>query len=228
MGIYDTASLNNPLLRKKIAPLGWEVPTDEKWSVLTDFLGGETVAGGKMKESGTLHWLSPNTGATNISGYTALPGGNRQPFPSINFDGMTAVGYWWSLSEFDTTTAWCRNIDYINIFISRYSDTKKSGFSVRCIKSTSLNNQSFNDNSFNIYPNPTKDQITIDLGTNSNIIGWSYEIVNSLGQKVLNGVLNSQQNTVQLNNIKAQGVYFVNIYDSSNSLLGIKKIIIHQ
>ena len=228
MGIYDTASLNNPLLRKKIAPAGWEVPTDEKWTTLTDYLGGETVAGGKMKESGTLHWASPNTGATDISGFTALPGGKRQPPVFINFDGMTAIGYWWSVSDFDTTTAWCRNIDYINISISRYSDTKKSGFSVRCIKSTSLNNQSFNENSFNIYPNPSKDYINIDISNLTDTNGWRYKIVNTLGQEVLKGVLSYQQNIVQLNNIKGHGIYFVKIYDSSNNLLDTKKIIIQQ
>ena len=224
MGIYDTASLNNPLLRKKIAPAGWEVPTDSKWTTLTDFLGGVTVAGGKMRESGTLHWLSPNTGATNSSGFTALPGGLRQDFRF--FDGMTVDGYWWSVTDFDTGTAWCRYLNFVDTEIMRFSDTKISGFSVRCLKSSALNNQSFRDNLFNIYPNPAKDQITIDLGTTSNTMGWSYKIVNTLGQEVLNGALNSQQNTIQLNNIKGQGVYFVKVYDGSNALMETKKIII--
>ena len=84
------------------------------------------------------------------------------------------------------------------------------------------------NNEFSIYPNPAKDQITIDLGNNSKAIGWSYKIVNTLGQEVLNGDLNSQQNTIQLSNIKGQGVYFVKIYDSSNNLFHTKKIIIKQ
>ena len=82
------------------------------------------------------------------------------------------------------------------------------------------------NNEFSIYPNPAKDQITIDLGTNLNAMGWSYKIVNTLGQEVLNGALNSQQNTIQLNNIKGQGVYFVKVFDSSNALMETKKIII--
>ena len=224
MGIYDTASLNNPLLRKKIAPAGWEVPTDAEWTTLTDYLGGESIAGGKMRESGSLHWLSPNTGASNSSGFSALPGGLRQDFRF--FDGMTADGYWWSISEFDTTTAWCRYLVWVSVDIMRFSDTKISGFSVRCLKNSALNNQSFNTNSFNIFPNPAKEQITIDLGTNSNSIGGSYKIVNTLGQEVLKGVLNSQQNTVQLASLKGQGIYLVRIYDGSNNLMGSKKIII--
>ena len=84
------------------------------------------------------------------------------------------------------------------------------------------------NNQITIYPNPTKVQITIDLGTNSNTIGWSYKIVNTLGQEVLNGVLNSQQNIIQLNNVKGQGIYFVKIYDNFNNLMDTKKIIIQE
>jgi hypothetical protein len=79
---------------------------------------------------------------------------------------------------------------------------------------------------FNIYPNPANYQITIDCGTIFNASGWNYKIVNTLGQEVLNGELSSQQITVPLNSIKGQGIYFVKIYDSSNSLFGTKKIII--
>ena len=84
------------------------------------------------------------------------------------------------------------------------------------------------NNQISIYPNPAKEQITIDFGTNSIAIGWNYKIVNTLGQEVLNGVLSSQQNIIALNNIKGQGVYFVKVYDGFNALLDTKKIIIQQ
>ena len=93
---------------------------------------------------------------------------------------------------------------------------------------TTLDTPNFENNSFVVYPNPANDQITIDLGTNSNAMGWSYKIVNTLGQEVQNGVLSSQQNIIQLNKVKGQGIYFVKVYDSSNSLLGTKKIIIQE
>ena len=93
---------------------------------------------------------------------------------------------------------------------------------------TTLDTPNFEDKSFVVYPNPAKDQITIDLGNKSTSKDWNYKIVNTLGQEVLNGVLNSQQNIIELNNIKGQGVYFVKIYDGSNSLLDTKKIIIQK
>jgi hypothetical protein len=82
------------------------------------------------------------------------------------------------------------------------------------------------NNQITIYPNPTKEQITIDCGTLSNASGWSYKIVNTLGQEVLNGEINSQQNLVSLNSLNGTGVYFVKIYDTSNNLLNTKKIIL--
>lgn len=63
--------------RRNLAPAGWHVPTDAEWQILMDYLGGEILAGGKLKETGTSHWASPNTGATNESGFTARPGGIR-------------------------------------------------------------------------------------------------------------------------------------------------------
>ena len=230
-GIYDSASLNDPSLRKQLAPQGWHIPSDAEWTILTDFLGGTSIAGGKMKSTGIIEdvtglWYSPNTDATNESGFTGLPAGFR--YPSGNLGPTGGFTLWWSLSEFSTADTWARSLRYDNGGAGRASYSQRGGFSVRCINNIALNNQSFNTNSFNIFPNPAKDQITIDLGTNSNAIGWSYKIVNTLGQEVLNGVLSSQQNIIELNIIKGQGVYFVKIYDSSNTLLDTKKIIIQQ
>ena len=82
------------------------------------------------------------------------------------------------------------------------------------------------NNQITVYPNPAKEQITIDCGTISNAIGWSYQIVNTLGQEVLNGEINSQQNVVSLNSLNGTGVYLVKIYDASNNLLNTQKIIL--
>jgi uncharacterized protein (TIGR02145 family) len=226
MGIYDDASAAYPSLRKQLAPQGWHIPSDAEWTTLTTYLGGESVAGGKMKSTGTSLWLSPNTAATNESGFTGLPRGNRS-----NNGTFYSFGYfsqWWSSSEFTTVSAWTLVLSYNNGNATRTPGSKSAGFSVRLINNTLLDNQSIKSNSFNIYPNPAIDNVVIDLGNLTTVSNWSYKIFNTLGQEVLKGVLSSQQNIVQLNNIKGQGIYFVKMYDSSNNLMDTKKIIIQQ
>jgi uncharacterized protein (TIGR02145 family) len=228
-GIHDAASLINPTLRKQLAPTGWHIASDIEWTTLTTFLGGISIAGGKMKEIGTTYWISPNTGATNTSNFRGLGAGAGPPFTdSIGQDNLGKATYFWSSTESSSGTSWIRILLYSNSNLVVTDWNKKSGFSVRCLKNSALNNQSFYDNSFNIYPNPTKDYINIDISNLTDTNGWRYKIVNTLGQEVLKGVLSYQQNIVQLNNIKGHGIYFVKIYDSSNNLLDTKKIIIQQ
>ena len=132
-GIYDAASLNTPTLRKKLAPAGWHVPTDAEWTTLTTCLGGKSVAGGKMKETGTAHWQSPNTDATNSSGFSGLPGAYRYPIGS--FSPIGGYGYWWSSSETSAKNGWYCNLYYESGHASGSgSGNKIVGFSVRCLK----------------------------------------------------------------------------------------------
>jgi len=116
----------------KLCPTGWHIPTDEEWTELTDYLGGTSVAGGKLKESGTTHWNSPNTGATNETGFTALPSGYRNY--GGTYDDIVNYGYWWSSQEFSTTEAYYRDMSYNDISIYRGNDYKLYGFSVRCLR----------------------------------------------------------------------------------------------
>jgi uncharacterized protein (TIGR02145 family) len=114
-------------------PAGWQLPSDDEWTTLTDFLGASGVAGGKMKEAGYSHWNSPNTGATNSSGFTGLPGGNR-----INNSGsfyyLGSYGYWWSSSEYSGSNAWYRGLYYDSDGVYRGNCSQTYGFSVRCLK----------------------------------------------------------------------------------------------
>ncbi len=116
----------------KLCPSGWHIPTDTEWMTLTAFLGGIIVAGGKMKETGTSHWNSPNTDATNSSGFTGLPGGPL--FSDGTFGEIGLLTIWWSSTENNSTTVWTYTLfnDKGNIF--RSGDNKKDGCSVRCIK----------------------------------------------------------------------------------------------
>ena len=115
-----------------ICPGGWHLPTDGEWTTLTDFLGGESVAGGKMKETGTTHWNSPNTGATNESGFTALPGGNRHA--NGGFLNLGDGGLFWSSTENYTDSAWYWTLYYNNDGVSRNHVTESCGFSSRCLQ----------------------------------------------------------------------------------------------
>ena len=117
---------------KAACPAGWHLPTDAEWKELTDYLGGENVAGGKMKEIGTTHWDSPNTGADNSSGFSALPGGYRNTYGSFYYLGDD--GYWWSATKGISNTAYIRILHAPNATVNRYYDYKAFGFSVRCIK----------------------------------------------------------------------------------------------
>ena len=114
-----------------ICPEGWHVPTDEEFTVLTDYLDGTSVAGGKMKEAGTEHWNSPNTGATNESGFTGLPAGYRH-VNSGYYYSMGYLGYFWSSSESSSSNAWYRKLHYNSSNVYRNSDYERHGISVRC------------------------------------------------------------------------------------------------
>jgi uncharacterized protein (TIGR02145 family) len=116
----------------KLAPAGWHVPTDSEWSVLATYLGGDSVAGSKLKEVGTTHWISPNTGATNETGFTALPGGYRNLFGA--FFSIGGSGYWWSATVRDATYSWGRGIYYNGANVFRFDYYNRSGFSVRCVR----------------------------------------------------------------------------------------------
>ncbi|NDC72947.1 MAG: hypothetical protein EBZ62_05760, partial [Sphingobacteriia bacterium] len=119
-----------------LCPTGWHVPTDAEWTTLENQLGGSSVAGGSLKSTATQPtlggWLSPNTGATNSSGFTALPGGLR--FSYGGFSGMTGDGFWWSSSVSSGSFAWYRYLFNDGSNVLRNSGYRTVGFSVRCCR----------------------------------------------------------------------------------------------
>lgn len=130
--LYNWFTVMDP---RKVAPPGWHVPTDNEWTTLAIALGGELTAGGKMKEAGLTHWITPNSGADNSSGFTALPAGYRA-------DGFALLGYgttWWSTTEADSVSAWAPWIMYNSARLGRTSQLgtgagKVGGLSVRLVK----------------------------------------------------------------------------------------------
>ena len=117
---------------RNIAPAGWHVASIAEWTTLRDSLGGETFAGGKLKESGTTHWLSPNTGATNESGFTALPGGLRDPGGFFYTNGQSSN--WWTSTEKTASNGWQAYTDAVSGSLLLLNSNKSVGYAVRCVK----------------------------------------------------------------------------------------------
>ena len=124
--LYNWYAVNDS---RGLAPKGWHVPTDEEWTQLTDYLGGEVVAGDKMKSK--TGW-NENGNGTNSSGFSGLPGGYRGTKGAFDFIGD--YGTWWSSSKYLTYVAWVRSLYYDYGNVSRYDLYKVKGFSVRCLR----------------------------------------------------------------------------------------------
>lgn len=141
--LYNWYAVNDP---RGLAPESWHIPTDEEWTVLTEYLTEKELIkesntitfwyksspGGKMKSTGTQYWESPNKDASNSSGFSGLPGGMR----GINgdFDNVGSLGFWWSSSEYDTLDAWSCYLNYSVNHAMWKCGTKYNGYSVRCLR----------------------------------------------------------------------------------------------
>lgn len=133
--LYNWYAVNDP---RGLAPKGWHVPSDEEWTTLSNYVGGEPLAGGRMKSTGTIEagtglWYSPNKAATNKSGFTGLPGGTRYYYGT--FYGVGQEGSWWSSSEnIYHNGAMIRRLYFDFSGLYRLGYYKQMGFSVRCLK----------------------------------------------------------------------------------------------
>ncbi|MEX0811308.1 MAG: fibrobacter succinogenes major paralogous domain-containing protein [Chitinophagales bacterium] len=128
--LYNFYALEDP---RGICPSGWHIPTDAEWNTLRDFLdpaaiGNNNIAGGMMKSVGTMYWAAPNTGATNSSGWSGLPGGYRFSNPGV-FASFGSGGFWWSASSRG------RSLAFDDAVLLDYNpNDKRFGLSCRCIK----------------------------------------------------------------------------------------------
>lgn len=125
--IYNWRAANSGAL----CPNGWHVPTIEEWRTLINYLGGEEIAGGKLKETGTLHWVY-NEGASNKTGFTALPGGERSWDGNFHMKGLNSV--WWTSSPSYNDAAWCVGVNAGGSSIISTVMPSEAGYSVRCVK----------------------------------------------------------------------------------------------
>ena len=118
---------------RNIAPEGWHVATHADYLALEEYLGGVDTAGGKMKEEGTAHWSSPNTGATNSSGFKGLPGGYRSRAIGI-FSGLNDLGCWWTSTEYDADNMYARFLNFDQGVSNVTWAYRYIGMSVKCLK----------------------------------------------------------------------------------------------
>ena len=125
--LYNWYAVNDP---RGLAPKGYHIPTEKEWATLTQSLGNDPLAGGKMKATGTQDWRSPNQDATNESGFSGLPGGRRNNNDEMDRSGIGAFGHWWS-SDYPV----CRTLSYYGGNVLREDMDMKNGLSVRCVKS---------------------------------------------------------------------------------------------
>jgi uncharacterized protein (TIGR02145 family) len=136
--LYNWYAVNDP---RGLAPAGWHIPTLAEWETLVDCLGGMYVAGGKLKETDTTHWLDPNTAATNETGFTALPGNMRSGTgefrPTIATPFLGISGNWWTISEYIFNSIVYASHKYIVNYegsVQNGIEDKACRFSVRCVK----------------------------------------------------------------------------------------------
>jgi uncharacterized protein (TIGR02145 family) len=151
----------------KLAPEGWHVPTEEEWTDLTDFLGGERIAGGKMKDPGTIsigtgYWFTPNSGATNQSGFTAFGGGTRELDGAFNY--LFSYGLWWTSTGDDQGFASYRQLSYNYTDVLKGFLKQQYGMSVRCVKDMQPGLEiNVPGKVIKVYPNPAADYVMVDF-----------------------------------------------------------------
>ncbi|MFC0876474.1 FG-GAP-like repeat-containing protein [Saccharicrinis sp. FJH2] len=192
----------------KLCPTGWHVPSYSEWEVLENFLG-EEVAANKLKEAGNTHWLNMNSEATNSSEFTALPGGRRKS----NFANQSDVGYWWSATEYNTTSAWGLFMDNHKTYVVDAYHDKMIGYSIRCLEdstSTSLKKTSALS-PIKVYPNPAKNILYIESNTKTEV---AVSIFNLQGKQIFSSQVNS--NSIDISYLPP-GIYFTKVIAGENS-----------
>jgi len=124
----------------KACPDGWHLPSMHDWWYLSNYLGGDDVSGGKLKDSGTTTWKSPNTGATNSSGFTALSSGRSG---DKNMEYLGSMTFFWTNVDDDDVTSWCASLSSSASELSIYPTDKRDGYSVRCVKNSDQDQEYF-------------------------------------------------------------------------------------
>jgi uncharacterized protein (TIGR02145 family) len=211
-----------------LCPVGWQVPSTHEWDMMITFLGGASVAGGKMKHVGTQYWNDPNAGATNSSGFTGLPGGFRSNTDgTFNYKGQRGG---WFVLDGGTGTGGYTDVAFRFLSWSMESSgsgsiAKNAGLNIRCFRSyTTVDDKDVMRLQFNIYPNPCNTYLNISIKDYNPLSFYRVELVDCTGRKVTEEVFKSGNHTLNLNGITA-GFYFLKLYIDSK-LIENQKVII--
>ncbi len=192
---------------RKLCPIGWSTPSNDDWLALATHLGGynANTTGGKMKEAGTTHWLAPNTGATNSSGFTGLPGGFRRVDASFDRNGTS--GLWWSRTSY-SCGGWNWVLTNYDAKISTFGMPTNSGYSVRCLKDTTTQIIEIkSQDKIKIYPNPAIDIVYIDCSEKQNL---KMQINSITGECVLQKELKNGTNEINIISF-SKGLYIIKV-----------------
>jgi uncharacterized protein (TIGR02145 family) len=207
--LYNWWAVNNS---NGICPAGWHVPTDAEWTEVEVFLGGSMIAGGKMKEAGTLHWLAPNTGATNSTGFTGLPGGMLNT--NFVFSTLYENGLWWTSTWQSPGGAWSRYFWYLFAGVDRNPTPKSIGLSIRCIKDTPVGLGEPEPHGIKIFPNPARDLIQVEMKGNS---AMELKIFNGTGEVVLEKILTENNREIDVRHLPS-GIYIVSLSSDAGTV----------
>ncbi|MEI6766017.1 MAG: FISUMP domain-containing protein [Bacteroidota bacterium] len=219
-GLYNWYAVNDP---RKICPLNWHVPSEPEWNVLSKFLDNTvdtnasgwvgTHIGGDIKEAGYSHWNSPNAGASNSSGFSAMPAGTR--YPDGSFLNIGTHADLWSSTPFDDNNIWRRNLGWDKATFNRNYYVKTYGFSVRCICdfASNIENNNF-QKEFKIFPNPASDRININYTVTENV---KMQIYNIVGAVVIQSELIGGSNEIDISSL-SKGIYIIRLTNNTTTV----------
>lgn len=191
-----------------ICPAGFHLPTEQEWTTLVDYLGGHNLAGGKMKETGTTYWQTPNTGATNLSGFSALGTGYR--YYQGNFDYFRQHSYWCSSTSYNNDTVWGGRLNYNDATAMTVPLNKKQAFFVRCVRDYPANIDESGLNNILIFPNPVSENLFMQFQEPANCLIDIYDATGKIIRSITVTASDGNDFRIGLESINS-GVYIVKL-----------------
>ncbi|HRH65011.1 MAG TPA: FISUMP domain-containing protein [Bacteroidia bacterium] len=209
-GVYG--ALYNWYAVDNICPINWHVPVDNDWIILIGYLGGTNVAGGAMKS--IFGWNFPNTGATDSSGFSGLPGGDRYDSGPYNYRGF--FGHWWSSTANAGVLRFATLLSYDNAQAVKYYFNVNAGFAIRCVcdlPPTQIHEKGI-DLDFQIYPNPATDRLVVKFKGKQEIEVVIYSI---LGEQMMKKIVWEMNHEIDIRTLPV-GMYFIQLHDSDRKV----------